>query len=217
MNRKREPNEIPWMTPEDICKEYRTARDKKYEVKVLSELNNCSKKAIVDILIAGGEKVDKRWGGVSRSRTEETRVVEAPVPIDPSYIEHTYYEEEPSQSLPKAVTVSSEEEPSQVRPTQMPPAKTAPPEGEPRNAEHRGGITAGQLQRLLGEIPGNAILLAEGKAIAGLKLTMIYSVNGMDGSQLELVTGDLSGRANLDRSYDWRSRDDIFLCDNAKE
>jgi len=45
----------------EIVREYRAAKDKKKELGVLADLNECSKAEIAEILVEGGEKVDKRW------------------------------------------------------------------------------------------------------------------------------------------------------------
>lgn len=50
------------MTPEDICKEYRTAKNRVKQIGVLAELNACSKKEIVDILQENGEKLPGNVG-----------------------------------------------------------------------------------------------------------------------------------------------------------
>jgi hypothetical protein len=38
------------MTPEEIAREYRTAKDRLKQAKILAELNQCSKEKIVEIL-----------------------------------------------------------------------------------------------------------------------------------------------------------------------
>ena len=45
------------MTPEDICKEYRTAKNRVKQIGVLAELNACSKTKIMYILTQNGEKL----------------------------------------------------------------------------------------------------------------------------------------------------------------
>lgn len=50
------------MTPEDICKEYRTAKSPLKQIGVLAELNTCSKKEIIKILTDNGEKLPGNVG-----------------------------------------------------------------------------------------------------------------------------------------------------------
>ena len=48
------------ITPEEIAREYRTAKDGLKQAKILAELNQCSKEKIVEILQEQGVKVDGR-------------------------------------------------------------------------------------------------------------------------------------------------------------
>lgn len=50
------------MTPEDICKEYRTAKSPLKQIGVLAELNACTKKEIVEVLTEHGEKLPGNVG-----------------------------------------------------------------------------------------------------------------------------------------------------------
>ena len=45
----------------EVVNSYRTAKDQKKQLQVLADLNAVSIAFIADILIANGEKVDKRW------------------------------------------------------------------------------------------------------------------------------------------------------------
>ena len=48
------------MSNEEIAREYRTAKDRLKQAKILAELNQCSKERIVEILQEQGVKVDGR-------------------------------------------------------------------------------------------------------------------------------------------------------------
>ena len=43
-----------WMTPGEICREYRQAKKKAAQVGILADLNSCSKAEIRDILLQHG-------------------------------------------------------------------------------------------------------------------------------------------------------------------
>lgn len=45
----------------EIVREYRAAKDRKAQLGILADLNECSKAEIAEILVEAGEKVDKRW------------------------------------------------------------------------------------------------------------------------------------------------------------
>lgn len=49
------------MTPEEIVREYRTAKHKTEQIKILADLNVCSRGEIARILDEAGEKIDKRF------------------------------------------------------------------------------------------------------------------------------------------------------------
>ena len=56
------------MTDGEICEMYRTAKEKAKEIKILAECNATSKEKIVNVLEAGGYKVDKRVLNSSRKK-----------------------------------------------------------------------------------------------------------------------------------------------------
>jgi len=62
-------------TDEEICKEYRTAKDKRSVVQVLAELNACGKDEIVRILKAHGEEVDARWGAKKKPKEGKSMIL----------------------------------------------------------------------------------------------------------------------------------------------
>lgn len=55
------------MTKEDICREYRLAANKVGKVKILADMNLCTKQQIADILIEDGQEVPKWY----RKKTKE--------------------------------------------------------------------------------------------------------------------------------------------------
>lgn len=61
------------MTEEDICKEYREAKDRKAQVGILAELNGCSKEKIAEVLESAGIQAE----GVNRKKKlPEDRMLE---------------------------------------------------------------------------------------------------------------------------------------------
>lgn len=45
------------MTDGEICREYRLAKNKREQIRILAELNCTDERSIIDILLRGGEKV----------------------------------------------------------------------------------------------------------------------------------------------------------------
>jgi hypothetical protein len=72
------------MTPEEICRAYRLAKNKANELTVLADLNQCGRKEILAILEAGGDKIDGRLYGRRKPKEEnpmnEKTTAPAPVP-----------------------------------------------------------------------------------------------------------------------------------------
>ncbi len=72
------------MTPEEICRAYRLAKNKANELTVLTDLNQCDRQKILAILEAGGEKIDGRLYGRRKAKEEnpmnEKTTAPAPVP-----------------------------------------------------------------------------------------------------------------------------------------
>lgn len=64
------------MTNEEICREYRQAKDPKKQIEILADYNQTTKSAIVDILRAGGEKVPGNYKP-KKIETPEAAVKEA--------------------------------------------------------------------------------------------------------------------------------------------
>lgn len=60
------------MTPEDICKEYRTAKSPLKQIGVLAELNACPKGEIIKVLRDNGEKLPGNVGPRSKPAPELT-------------------------------------------------------------------------------------------------------------------------------------------------
>lgn len=67
------------MTNEEICREYRQAKDPKKQVEILADCNQTTKSAIVDILRAGGEKVPGNYKP-KKIETPEAAMKEATQP-----------------------------------------------------------------------------------------------------------------------------------------
>lgn len=66
------------MTVEEICRDYRTAKDKKNQIEILADRNLCTKEVIEDVLRSRGEELPgptesrgARWSG-----PEETRLLQ---------------------------------------------------------------------------------------------------------------------------------------------
>lgn len=66
------------MTVEEICRDYRTAKDKRNQIEILADRNVCTKEAIEDVLRSRGEELPgppeprgARWTG-----QEETRLLQ---------------------------------------------------------------------------------------------------------------------------------------------
>ena len=49
------------MSIDDIRKEYRTAKDRKEQIKILAQLNETTQRVILEMLHDAGEAVDMRW------------------------------------------------------------------------------------------------------------------------------------------------------------
>lgn len=75
------------MTPEDICKEYRTAKSPLKQIGVLAELNACPKGEIIKVLRDNGEKLP---GNVGPRKAAEADLTAADV----------NYEEKPAAPEP---------------------------------------------------------------------------------------------------------------------
>jgi len=56
-----------YMTSEEICKEYRTAKNKANQIKILAELNLCRTSEIIRILQEGGIPVGSRTKGTLKN------------------------------------------------------------------------------------------------------------------------------------------------------
>lgn len=72
-----------WMSKEQIAREYRMAKHKEMQIKILAELNGCEKTEIQEILVEKGEmkmprtKVAKVLEEVMKQTEEERKEVEA--------------------------------------------------------------------------------------------------------------------------------------------
>lgn len=59
------------MTPTEICKEYRAAKNKKKQIGILADQNLCSKSDIIKILAENGEKISCTQAGEPKKTNEE--------------------------------------------------------------------------------------------------------------------------------------------------
>lgn len=59
------------MTNEEICREYRLAKNKANQVNILVDLTGYSRSCILNILVAGGEDVDKRLLGNNKRKKQD--------------------------------------------------------------------------------------------------------------------------------------------------
>ena len=66
------------MTPEEICRDYRTAKSRLKQIGILAELNQCSKDKIKQILIDGGEKLP---GNMTAPGQKRERPAAKPEPV----------------------------------------------------------------------------------------------------------------------------------------
>lgn len=67
------------MSLDDIRKEYRTAKDRKEQIKILAQLNETTPRVILEMLHDAGEAVDMRWYNrpkrAQKAETPETPAV----------------------------------------------------------------------------------------------------------------------------------------------
>lgn len=60
------------MTNEEICRDYRQAAAPSKQIRILSELNECDRETIKQILVDGGCKLPGNCGVKSRTKSQET-------------------------------------------------------------------------------------------------------------------------------------------------
>lgn len=60
------------MTNEEICRDYRLAKQKVKQIGILADLNECTKKQIVEILKAGGEELPYIYQPHTQPRKQTT-------------------------------------------------------------------------------------------------------------------------------------------------
>lgn len=65
------------MTKEEICRDYRLAANKRDQIKVLAELNACSKQKIAEMLIEDGQEVPKWYQKKEEPQEPKKVTVEA--------------------------------------------------------------------------------------------------------------------------------------------
>ena len=64
------------MTKEEICRDYKLAANKREQIKILAELNACTKQQIADILIEDGQEVPKWYQKKEESQEPKKVTVE---------------------------------------------------------------------------------------------------------------------------------------------
>jgi len=73
------------MSIEDIRKEYRTAKDRKEQIKILAQLNETTPRTILEILHDAGEAVDMRWYSRPKPKAETPEAPAAePAQVNPA-------------------------------------------------------------------------------------------------------------------------------------
>lgn len=71
------------MSLDDIRKEYRTAKDRKEQIKILAQLNETTPRVILEMLHDAGEAVDMRWyNKPKRAQKAETPETPAEIPAE---------------------------------------------------------------------------------------------------------------------------------------
>lgn len=68
------------MSLDDIRKEYRTAKDRKEQIKILAQLNETTPRVILEMLHDAGEAVDMRWYNRPK-RAQKAETPEQPAEI----------------------------------------------------------------------------------------------------------------------------------------
>ena len=77
------------MTKEEICRDYRLAANKREQIKVLADLNACSKQEIADILIEDGQEVPKWYQKKEEPQEPEKVTVEEAMRLTAKITEQT--------------------------------------------------------------------------------------------------------------------------------
>lgn len=77
------------MTKEEICRDYRLAANKREQIKVLADLNACTKQQIADILIEDGQEVPKWYQKKEEPQEPKEMTVEETVNLTAKITEQT--------------------------------------------------------------------------------------------------------------------------------
>lgn len=77
------------MTKEEICRDYRLAANKREQIKVLADLNACTKQQIADILIEDGQEVPKWYQKKEEPQEPKEMTVEEVVNLTAKITEQT--------------------------------------------------------------------------------------------------------------------------------
>ena len=182
----------------EILRDYRTAANKKTQLRILAELNACTRAEIADFLIACGESVDKRWLNGGSRKAADTHTHTQPAAGDGA----AESAEDPSQAAEPGdvsggtagrqvlVTPDTSSGEAVVASEASPPAKTSRPTaaGDASAApEPNRGMTAGVLAALLAKIDPEAVVRMDGWGVVSwLHVSVCY---GPDGERRESEVG----------------------------
>lgn len=70
------------MTNEEICRDYRQAKQKQKQIGILAELNQCDKITIVSILKAGGEQLPGNYYNKPQPKKTKSPAPDMACPVD---------------------------------------------------------------------------------------------------------------------------------------
>ena len=125
------------MSEEEICRDFRTAKDKLKQVGILADLNMTSRARIVDVLLGNGVEVNRSVIKVYGSKEAKQRL-------------RTFELTEPESPEPETAAPAAEE------PAAAPEPETAAP----------AAITVGMLLDILSAFPEDAPILCAGEGVA---------------------------------------------------
>lgn len=77
------------MTKEEICRDYKLAANKREQIKILADLNACTKQQIADILIEDGQEVPKWYQKKEEPQEPKEMTVEEAVNLTAKITEQT--------------------------------------------------------------------------------------------------------------------------------
>jgi len=152
------------MTGNEILREYRTAKDKRNQVKILADLNACQPREIAEFLAKCGEEVDKRFLQKPRKTARSgvhthTHTGPAPGPHEEGSMK------KPIEAEPETLTIEDYEE---IRMN-----------GAEKPEAPRPYMTAGVLAALLEKVdPETAIYMDGGGRVERISVMVSYDAQG---------------------------------------